>query len=108
MARLAEGEQVPEPLRAVRENGRVHLSFSGVREGLHTWSGPFSLGVQLCAATLESCRHVKTTADGDSLVIPDDGRPATRIRYAWAASPVVNLYDGRDLPPPTFEIPIED
>jgi sialate O-acetylesterase len=108
MARLAEGERFPEPLRAVRESGRVRLSFSGIQGGLHTWSGPFPLAVQLCAATLESCRYVVAAVDGDSLIIPDDGKPATRIRYAWADSPVVNLYDGRDLPPPTFEIPIED
>ena len=65
------------------------------------------LGVELCAATQESCRYAIAAVDGDGLTIPDDGKPATRIRYAWAESPVVNLYDGRELPLPTFEVPIE-
>ena len=38
--------------------------------------------------------------------IADDGKPATRVRYAWIDSPVVNLYDARPLPVPGFEIPI--
>ena len=107
LARLAEGEQFPEPLRAVRGGGHIRVSFTGVHDGLHAWSGSFPLGVELCAVTQESCRYATATVDGDSLTISEDGKPATRVRYAWAESPVVNLYDGRDLPLPTFELPIE-
>ena len=30
----------------------------------------------------------------------------TRVRYAWADAPVVNLTDGRSLPIPGFEVPV--
>ena len=32
--------------------------------------------------------------------------PATRVRYGWADSPVVTLFDGAGLPAGPFEIPI--
>jgi sialate O-acetylesterase len=35
-----------------------------------------------------------------------DGRAATRVRYAWADSPVTNLYDEAPIPPGPFELPI--
>jgi hypothetical protein len=41
---------------------------------------------------------------GDALVIAGDGQPATRVRYAWADAPVVNLFDARPLPVPGFEL----
>ena len=39
--------------------------------------------------------------------IADDGRPATRVRYGWADSPVTNLYDEVPLPVGPFEVPID-
>jgi sialate O-acetylesterase len=56
--------------------------------------------------TQESCRYAPATAVGDTLNVVDDGQPATRVRYAWIDSPVVNLYDARPLPVPGFELPI--
>ena len=45
-------------------------------------------------------------ADGRRVRIADDGRPATRVRYGWADSPVTNLYDEAPLPVGPFEVPI--
>jgi sialate O-acetylesterase len=39
--------------------------------------------------------------------IAGDGRPATRVRYGWADSPVTNLYDEAPLPVGPFEVPIQ-
>ena len=36
---------------------------------------------------------------------PTTGKPVTRVRYAWADYPIVNLYDLDLLPAPVFEIP---
>ena len=38
--------------------------------------------------------------------IVDDGKPATRVRYAWADYPIVNLFGAERLPVPPFEIAI--
>ena len=39
--------------------------------------------------------------------IAGDGQPVTRVRYAWADYPVVNLYDVDLLPVPVFELPVQ-
>ena len=106
LAMGAEGKPLIMPVSARREGGSVVVAFSGVDGGLHTWSSGHALGVELCGETQESCRYAAATASGDSLRIADDGKPASRVRYAWIDSPVVNLYDARPLPVPGFELPI--
>lgn len=106
LAMAAEGKRLPLPVSAKRERGGIVIDFSGVEGGLRTWSGAHPLGLELCDWTQESCRYVEGTITGGALRIPDDGKPASRVRYAWAESPVVNLYDGRALPVPGFELPI--
>jgi sialate O-acetylesterase len=106
LARAALGEAMPMPQWATREGDAVTVGFTGIEDGLHTWSGPHPLGVELCGATPGSCRFVLATVDGERLVIPTGGQPAARVRYAWADSPVVNLFDGRALPVPGFELEI--
>ena len=106
LARAALGEAMPMPQSATLEGDTVSVRFAGIEDGLHVWSGPHPLGVELCGETRDSCRYALATIDGDRLLVPADGRPATRVRYAWADSPVVNLFDGRDLPVPGFELEI--
>ena len=95
------------PARATRDGDTVAVHFAGVDGGLHAWSGP-PLGVELCGAAQDSCRYAAAKVDGDRLLIAGDGRPATRVRFAWADAPVVNLFDGRNLPVPGFELEIEE
>jgi sialate O-acetylesterase len=106
LAMAAEGKALIMPVTAKRQDGAILVAFSGVEGGLHTWSSGHAIGVELCGATQESCRYAPATAIGDTLSIADDGRPATRVRYAWIDSPAVNLYDARALPVPGFELPI--
>jgi sialate O-acetylesterase len=96
----------PEISAAQRGPGGIRLRFRGVQGRLHAWSGARPIGFELCAETQESCRYVEATADGAAVTLADDGRPATRVRYAWADSPVVNLYDEAPLPVGPFEVPI--
>jgi sialate O-acetylesterase len=105
LAAAAQGKPMPMPVRATRQGDAVRVSFSGVDGGLHAWSGP-PLGVELCAATQESCRFASARVEGDTLVIAGDGQPATRVRYAWADAPVVNLFDSRPMPVPGFELEV--
>jgi sialate O-acetylesterase len=106
LARAALGEAMPMPLSATLENDTVTVRFSGVEGGLHAWSGPYPLGVELCGEAQDSCRYALARVDGDRLLVPVEGQPANRVRYAWADSPVVNLFDGRSLPVPGFELDV--
>ncbi|HEY6815058.1 MAG TPA: sialate O-acetylesterase [Croceibacterium sp.] len=105
LAAAAQGKPMPMPERAVRHGDAVRVSFTGLEGGLHAWSGA-PLGVELCGESQESCRYAAARVEGDALVIRDDGQPATRVRYAWADAPVVNLFDARPLPVPGFELEI--
>jgi sialate O-acetylesterase len=106
LAAAAQGKPMPLPLHAQLQGSAIRVSFSGLEGDLHAWSGP-PLGVELCGETQESCRYAIAEVSGDTLLVRTDGRPATRVRYAWADSPAINLYDARPLPLPGFELPVE-
>jgi sialate O-acetylesterase len=105
LALEAQRKRLPMPAGAAMTGGDVRVAFSDVEGGLESWSGP-PLGFELCAETQQSCRFANARIDGGTVVLAGDGRPATRVRYAWADSPVVNTYDARALPLPGFELPI--
>ena len=63
--------------------------------------------IELCGPVQGSCRYAKARVRGNTVEIAADGQPATRIRYAWADYPIVNLYDLDLLPAPVFELPIQ-
>lgn len=106
LALAAQGVTLPMPLSATRNDRLIRIRFSGVDNGLSAWSGPFPLGFELCGTDQASCRYAQARIEGDAIILTGDTRPATRVRYAWADSPVVNLFDGRALPVPGFELPI--
>ncbi|WP_338028054.1 sialate O-acetylesterase [Croceibacterium selenioxidans] len=106
LALEAQGKALPGPQRAVLEGTDVRVSFTGLEGGLQSWSGP-PLAFELCGPTQESCRYASAAIAGDAIVLRGDGQPVTRVRYAWADSPVVNLYDARPAPLPGFELPVE-
>jgi len=105
MALAALGKPMPMPVSAAAEGGDVRIKISGIEGGLHSWSGLEALGFELCAAQ-GGCRFAHARVDGDSVVVSGDGKAAARVRYAWADSPIVNLFDGRQLPVPGFELPV--
>lgn len=106
LARAAGGKPFPRVTGAGREADAIILRFDGVTGALASWSGAEVIGFELCGDASDSCRFVPATADGDTVRIADDRKPASRVRYAWADAPVVNLFDGASLPVGSFEIPI--
>jgi sialate O-acetylesterase len=106
LALAAQGQPMPMPEAALLAGDGVTVNFSGVEGGLRAFSGPYPLGVELCGETQGSCRYVAAALDGNRMVIRNDDKLATRVRYAWADAPIVNLYDARGLPVPGFELPI--
>ena len=86
--------------------GGVTLRFTGVTGTLQGVGSADAIGFELCGNTPASCRFANARPDGSTVVIAGDGRPVTRVRYAWADAPATNLIDAAQLPPGTFEIAI--
>ncbi|WP_379920682.1 sialate O-acetylesterase [Erythrobacter sp. R86502] len=108
--RLAEafnGRSLPMPERAVRDAGAITVSFTGIEGGLQAQGGTYPLGVELCEAAEGTCRFALATLAGSRMVIAiPDGMTPTRVRYAWADAPVVNLVDSGAMPVPGFALDI--
>ena len=99
----------PELGPRARRDGRRRssLDFTGVTGALRSWSGTARSPSSCAPRPRQSCRFADAVADGTHVRIADDGRPATRVRYGWADSPVTNLYDEAPLPVGPFEVPVE-
>ena len=94
----------PLPMNAKRNGSTIIITFS---KPLQTVSGSNANAFELCGPATGSCRYADARVSGRSVVVAADGQPATRVRYAWADYPVVNLYDLDMLPAPVFELPIQ-
>ncbi|WP_242123804.1 sialate O-acetylesterase [Sphingobium sp. Sx8-8] len=111
MRAVAYGEAVsrtgPQAARALAmPDGGVAVEFTGLTGGLHLRSAAQAVGFELCGEGPGSCRFVPGRVEGARVLLAGDGQPAVRVRYAWAGSPVVNLYDEAPLPVGSFEMPI--
>jgi sialate O-acetylesterase len=103
-AATASGPQIAQ---ALLEAGDVLLRFRGVKGKLHSLSGA-PISFELCGPDQPSCRFVSARIDGSAIRLPRDSGPVTRVRYAWADAPVVNLYDESGLPVSSFEVKVGD
>ncbi|WP_343519949.1 hypothetical protein [Sphingomonas sp.] len=65
-------------------------------------------GVKVPVGLIQASWGESTIEDWMKLLVLDDGRPATEIRYAWQGSPPLNLYAQRGLPVSPFRIAISD
>ena len=105
LAMAAQGMPMPMPRSAVLAGETLTVSFTGIEGGLRAHGGPYALGVEVCGDKQETCRWVLPEIAGDKLLIAvTEGTEARKVRHAWADAPVVNLYDGRGLPVPGFEL----
>lgn len=103
---IAYGEAVtpggPEATGAAREGSDLVVAFRHTNGGLRTYSGNVAIGFEACAG--DACRYIPGTVRGDSIILGGANRPdITKVRYAWADAPFVNLYSGDDLPAAPFE-----
>lgn len=98
----------PLPVRAERRGDAVVISFEDVTDGLVVYGDARPIGFELCGAEGGTCRYAIARVEGDSVVLEvEDGQPAERVRYAWADSPIVTLFDGSGLPVGPFERVVE-
>ncbi len=108
MEALAYGDPAPPSgpqIASARRlpDGSIALTFTGVTGALHTRSSDRAIGFELCGETEGSCRYAMGRGEGDRVVLAGDGRPVKRVRYAWADSPTVNLFDEVSLPVGPFK-----
>ena len=94
----------PRPLRAERRDGEVLVALGDVTDGLVVRGDRRPLGFELCGDGDASCRYAEARVEGEAVAVALDGHAASRVRYAWADNPVVNLYDGSGVPVGPFEI----
>ncbi len=94
----------PLPVSAGRQGDKVAVTFT---KALQVLSGANASAFELCGASAGTCRYADARVNGSTVEIAADGRSVTRVRYAWADYPVVNLYDLDLLPVPVFEIPVQ-
>ncbi len=107
LAEAVNGRALPMPERAVLTDRAVTVRFTGIEGALQAHSGPYPLGVELCAGSPGTCRYVLARLDGNRMILPvPEGMTPTRVRYAWADAPVVNLVDGNGMPVPGFALDI--
>lgn len=105
LALAAEGKPMPMPQSAVLSGDTVTVNFTGVEGGMQALGGPYALGVELCGDSEDSCRWVLPALEGSRMLIPTGGMDSVaKVRHAWSDAPIVNLYDGREMPIPGFEM----
>ncbi|MBO9707933.1 MAG: 9-O-acetylesterase [Caulobacter sp.] len=104
---LAYGEAVsPGPRIATAQrapDGSIVLTFAGASGDLVVRSADTAIGFELCAAD-GGCRYAPGRVAGDKVTLQGDGGPVGRVRYGWADSPAVNLFDRAGRAVGSFEI----
>jgi len=96
----------PRIATATLNGNEVIVRFTDVTGVLNTRSSHVAIGFELCGDAPDTCRYATGVVDGANVRLSGDGQPVTRVRYAWADYPVVNLFDAAQLPVSTFETPV--
>jgi len=96
----------PEALSATRQGSDIVVAFRNTGGGLATYSSDKALGFEVCAGDV--CKYADASAAGDRVILKGAAAPGvTRVRYAWADAPLVNLFGGDDLPAAPFRMEVK-
>jgi sialate O-acetylesterase len=106
---IAYGEKIapgsPYAVSARRAGNDIVIAYKDAGGGLVTYSSNRPIGFEACAG--KACRFVDARVKGDIVVLPGAGTPGvTRVRYAWADAPIVNLFGGDGLPAAPFQLDV--
>ena len=107
---VAYGEKTapggPTAVSARRAGGDIVIAFKDTGGGLATYSSDRAIAFEVCAGT--ACRYADARVAGATVVLPGAGTPdVTRVRYAWADAPFVNLFGADDLPAAPFQLDVK-
>lgn len=94
----------PTPVSAARQGNRVVVRFDHLAGGFAVYGANRPVGFELCDG--DACRFVDASVDGETIVLDAGAGNATRVRYAFADSPLCNLANAEGLPAVPFEISI--
>nr|WP_295113806.1 sialate O-acetylesterase [uncultured Caulobacter sp.] len=101
--KIAYGEAVlaagPAPVSVRRDGADVVVTLD---QPAVVYGAARPIGFEVCEA---DCRFVDATIKGASVRLVG-GAGATKVRYAWADSPIINLFGATGLPATPFELPI--
>lgn len=101
--KIAYGENIvaagPAPLSARRDGAEVVVTLD---QPAVVYGAARPIGFELCDTT---CRFVDATVEGATVRLLGAAN-ATKIRYAWADSPIINLFGATGLPATPFELPL--
>ncbi|WP_413671472.1 sialate O-acetylesterase [Massilia cellulosiltytica] len=102
-AKTAPGS--PTAVAAARKGKDIVVTFRDTGGGLKTYSADRAIGFEVCAG--KACRYADARVAGDRIVLPGAARAGvTRVRYAWADAPFVNLFGGDGLPAAPFQLDV--
>jgi sialate O-acetylesterase len=106
---VAYGEKTapgsPTAVAARRAGNDIVIAYKDTGSGLVTYSSDRAIGFEVCAG--KTCRYTDARVQGDTVVLPGAATPdVTRVRYAWADAPFVNLFGGDDLPAAPFQLDV--
>jgi len=109
--RVVYGEKIaetgPVPLSAKREGDAVVVAFGDVAGKLVAYGYDKPIGFELCGSGPGSCRYADAEIRGaGEVVLRAPVANPTRVRHAWADSPIVTLFDGDGLPAGPFELEV--
>lgn len=91
----------PAPLSARREGDSVVVTLDQPAV-VHGAARP--IGFELCDA-VDVCRFVDASVEGTSVrLFAPAGAAVAKVRYAWADSPIINLFGTTGLPATPFEV----
>ena len=107
---VAYGEAVtpggPDATDITRNGSDLVVAFKDTNGGLRTYSSDQAIGFEVCRG--EACAYAPATVSGDTIVLKGANTPdVTRVRYAWADAPFVNLYSADNLPAVPFELDVK-
>jgi sialate O-acetylesterase len=95
----------PQAVSARRDGNDIVVEFKNTNGALATYSSDKAIGFEICAR--DNCRFADATVSGDHVVLPGANAPGvTRVRYAWADAPFVNLFSEDDLPAAPFRMDV--
>ncbi len=96
----------PDATAVTRNGADLVIAFKDTNGGLRTYSSAQAIGFEVCRG--EACTYAPASVDGDTIVLKGANAPdVTRVRYAWADAPFVNLYSADNLPAVPFELDVK-
>jgi len=96
----------PDATTVTRRGADLIIAFKDTNGGLRTYSSDQAIGFEACRG--DTCVYTPAWIDGDTVVLKGANAPdVTRVRYAWADAPFVNLYSADNLPAVPFELDVK-